>query len=121
MMSAPLQAMPAWNGAIASSSVRVKAPGGTAICACARPPVPLSEVLLDDSSVADDSATPSPAAHVGTAALRTSMGRVPVQALLAGSPAKPVEGLGGRGGRVTTSLVVVTVVGADFDATTLKS
>src|SRR5271163_1573520 len=98
MMSAPLQAMPAWKGAIASSSVRVKAPGGTEIWASASPPLPLRVVLLDDSCVLADRVTPSLAAHVGNAALRISMGSVPVQWLLAGSPAKPVEGFAGRGG-----------------------
>src|SRR3984957_13563848 len=120
MMSAPLKAMPAWNGAIASSSLRLKAPGGTEVWACASPPLALTVVWLDDSCVADDRLTPSLATHVGSAALRTSMGRGPVHVLLAGSPAKPVDGLAGRGGSVTTSLVVLTVAGAVLDATTLK-
>ena len=63
MMSAPLQAMPAWNGAIASSSLRLNAPGGTEIWACASPPLALTVVWLDNSCVADDRLTPPSHAH----------------------------------------------------------
>ncbi len=113
--------MPASKGGIASSSVRWNAPTGTVNDALARPPVPLSATLLADSCVPADTATPSLPAQVGRVAGRTSMGSVPAQWALAGSPEKPVDVLEGRGGRVTVSLVVLTAVDVDFSATTLKS
>ena len=76
-------AMVAENGAMASSSVLVKAPGGTERDASVRPPVPFMLVADEDRAAFTESPALPPAdgaAHVGMLASgRTSTGRVPVK------------------------------------------